>query len=113
MLLELYHEEGVIDDVFFNFTSPEAAGQMVGNPFGTTSSWRKRGIQSMSEVWNMLTSRASNVNFDHFQITNDRRSGFIKAFDRSPTPKEIEKYNQSKAEKRKLSEIGHKKRVYE
>jgi GNAT superfamily N-acetyltransferase len=110
---ELYHEEGVIDDVFYNGVTPDAAAAMAKNPFGTTSSWRKRGIQSMSSVWNMLTSRTDNVYFDDYQIEKNRRTGFVKAYDRSPTPEEIEAYKQAKEERRKLSETGYRKRVYE
>lgn len=105
---ELYHEEGVIDDVFFNGLSPETAAATAKNPFGTTSSWRKRGIQSMAEVWNMLTSRDPNVDADA-HLGSKRRSDFIRAFDRSPTPEEIESYNRAKAERRKLSESKKKR----
>jgi len=101
---ELYHEEGVIDDVFYNGVSPEAAATMARNPFGTTSSWRKRGIQSMSEVWNMLTSRTDNVYFDDYLIKGRRSSDFVMAFDQSPTPEEIEAYKQAKAKRMRKNE---------
>jgi len=97
---ELYHEEGVLDDVFFNGLTPAQAAATAKNPFGTTSSWRKRGIQSMAEVWNMLTSRDPNVD-DDLHLGSKRRSGFIKAYDQSPTPEEIEAYNRAKAGRRK------------
>ena len=108
---ELYHEEGVLDDVFYNGVSPESAAKMAGEPFGTTSSWRKRGIQSMAGVWNMLTSRTDNVYFDDYRIQGTRRSDFVKAFDNSPTAEEIEAYKRAKAEKNKLSESKKKKKI--
>ena len=104
---ELYHEEGVVDDVFYNGVSPEAAATMAKNPFGTTSSWRKRGIQSMSEIWNMLTSRETLID-DELLLPGRRGIDFRRAYDQSPTPEEIEAYNRSKAERNKLSESKKK-----
>ena len=106
---ELYDEEGVIDAVLYNKSSPEAAAKMANNPFGTTSSWRKRGIQTMAEVWNMLTSRTSSTKFNDDQVRLRRRVRFTDAYDNSPTPEEIEAYKRSKAEKNKLSESKKKK----
>ena len=96
---ELYHEEGVIDDVFFNGLSPETAAATAKNPFGTTSSWRKRGIESMAEVWNMLTSRDSMTRDELLSVQGNRIRGFRQAYDRSPTPEEIEAYNREKEKK--------------
>ena len=100
---ELYDEEGVIDSVLYGKSSPGEAAKMSDNPFGTTSSWRKRGIQSMAEVWNMLTSRTSSSKFNDDQIKLRRRVRFSDAYDNSPTPEEIEAYKRSKAERNKLS----------
>ena len=48
----------------------------------------------------MLTSRDPNVD-DDAHLGSKRRSDFIRAFDRSPTPEEIEAYNRAKAGRRK------------
>lgn len=107
---ELYDEEGVIDTVLYNKSSPEEAAKMADDPFGTTSSWRKRGIQSMAEVWNMLTSRTSSSKFNDDQIKLRRRVRFSDAYDNSPTPEEIEAYKRAKVERNKLSESKKKKK---
>jgi hypothetical protein len=107
---ELYHEEGVIDDVFFMGLSPETAAATAKNPFGTTSSWRKRGIGSMSEVWNMLTSRDSMTRDEILLLPSKRGIGFRQAYDRSPTPEEIEAYNRKRknlSEFKKYKGKGH------
>ena len=105
---ELADELGAYFDVFFAGKSPKEAIDSMDVSIGTTSSWRKRGIQSMAGVWNALTSRTDNVYFDDYRIESDRRTGFDKAYTNSPTPEEIETYKRAKAERNKLSESKKK-----
>lgn len=94
---ELFDEDGVyefIDDGMTEEEAYEEAGYSDENfPLGTTSSWRKRGIESMKPVWDTLTQRQSP---DLLYRPVARMKGFRQAFDNTPTPEEIQDYQRNK-----------------
>jgi len=101
---ELFDDEGVYELVIDQGYTEEEAYAEVGYgssydekfPFGTTSSWRKRGIQSMAPVWEELTSKALDFSIGEDRMQNKRYSGFRDAYDNTPTPEEIRQRQKEK-----------------
>jgi len=95
---EVFDEAGVYElmDVY-GYSEEEAykeAGFSDENfPLGTTSSWRKRGIESMKPVWEMLTQRQSP---DILYRPVARMKGFRQEYDNTPTPEEIRAFQRDK-----------------
>ena len=84
---EVFDDAGVYEFIYdMGYSEEEAykeAGFTDGNfPLGTTSSWRKRGIESMKPVWKMLTQKQSPGTYTH---PGSRMKQFRQAFDDSPT----------------------------
>ena len=75
---EAYRELGYTDENF---------------PIGTTSSWRKRGIESIKPVWEMLTQKQSP---DILYRPVARMKGFRQAYNSTPTPEEIHSFQRDK-----------------
>ena len=107
---ELFDEAGVyelIDD--HGYSEEEAYEEAFGEagmsdeafPIGTTSSWRKRGIESMKPIYDMLRLNAFRPGHQGVdQIDNLRPAmrsrQFRQAYDRTPTPEEIRKFQKDK-----------------
>ena len=94
---EVFDEAGVyefIDDGMTEEEAYEEAGFSDENfPLGTTSSWRKRGIESMKPVWDMLTQKQS-PNILYRPVA--RMKGFRQEYDNTPTPEEIRAFQRDK-----------------
>ena len=95
---EVFDDAGVYELVDEKGYSEEEAYREVGYtdenfPLGTTSSWRKRGIESMKPIWDMLTQRQHP---DISYRTANRMKAFRQAFDDTPTPEEIRAFQRNK-----------------
>ena len=95
---EILDDDGVYELINDEGYSEEAAYEAVGYtdvnfPLGTTSSWRKRGIESMEPIWNMLTQKLSSGTYTH---PGTRMKQFRQAYDDSPTPEEIKDHQRTK-----------------
>ena len=97
---EVFDEAGVyefIDDGMTEEEAYEEAGFSDENfPLGTTSSWRKRGIEAMKPVWDMLTQKQSP---DILYRPVARMKGFRQEYDNTPTPEEIRAFQRDKKQK--------------
>ena len=105
---ELFDEAGVyelIDD--HGYSEEEAYEEAFGEagmsdeafPIGTTSSWRKRGIESMKPIYDMLrlnAFRPGHQGVDQMLMPSIRSRQFRQAYDRTPTPGEIRRYQKEK-----------------
>jgi len=91
---ELFDNEGVYELVNDEGYTEEEAYDAVGFgssydekfPIGTTSSWRKRGIESIKPLWDMLTQKSSP---DILYRSNVRGNQFRDSYSNTPTPEEI------------------------
>jgi hypothetical protein len=59
-------------------------------PIGTTNSWRKKGIESMKPIYDML------VNRQNADVLYNRGRQFQDAYDNTPTPEEISDFQRDK-----------------
>lgn len=105
---ELFDEAGVyelIDD--HGYSEEEAYEEAFGEaelsdeafPIGTTSSWRKRGIESIKPIYDMLrlnAFRPGHQEVDQMLMPAIRAQQFRQAYDRTPTPEEIRRYQRDK-----------------
>jgi len=105
---EVFDDAGVYE--FINdmgYSEEEAykeAGFTDGDfPLGTTSSWRKRGIESMKPVWKMLTQKQSPGTYTH---PGSRMKQFRQAFDDTPTAEEIQDFQKKRLKERKEPSSG-------
>ena len=83
-----YSEEQAYDEAF-----GEASMSDEAFPIGTTSSWRKRGIESMKPIYDMLTQRQS---ADVLYRSAIRNRQFRDAYDDTPTPEQIRAFQRDK-----------------
>jgi len=95
---EFFDDEGVYELVDEKGYSEEEAYKELGYteenfPLGTTSSWRKTGIESMKPIWDMLIQRQSP---DMLNRTANRMKGFRQAYNNTPTPEEIIAFQRDK-----------------
>jgi len=102
---EVFDDAGVYE--FINdmgYSEEEAykeAGFTDGDfPLGTTSSWRKRGIESMKPVWEMLTQKLSPDTYTHPAA---RMKQFRQAFDDTPTAEEIQDFQKKRLKEMKIT----------
>ena len=107
----LLDDEGVyelINDPQSRFSSEEDVLDYLGltgdnSPFGTTSSWRKRGIESLKPLYDMLTGRQSSEIL-YRPVIRDRQ--FQSAFDDTPTADDIRTFQRDKLKERKEPRKG-------
>ena len=96
---EVFDDDGVYELVDVYGFSEEEAYEELGYsdesfPIGTTSSWRKQGIEAFGPVWEALTSKTAPYHF-----FDTRSTDFIDAHQSSPTPDEIRRYQKEKRTK--------------
>jgi hypothetical protein len=95
---DIFDAEGVYELVNdLGYTEAEAY-EMLGLtglkfPFATASSWRKRGIESIKPLWDMLTQKESEEIEDRYNVRGMEFSG---AYDITPTPEEIRRREEEK-----------------
>jgi hypothetical protein len=98
---ELFDNEGVYELVNDEGYTEEEAYDAVGFgspgsekfPIGTTSSWRKRGIESIKPLWDMLTQKPRP---DILYRSNVRGNQFRDSYSNTPTPEEIRRREEEK-----------------
>ena len=107
----LFDEAGIYQSIEFGSTPEEAfvaAGlpdEEYAFPIGTTSSWRKRGIESMKPLYDRLRLNAFRPGHQGADQVGGFREAmrtrqFQREYDRTPTPEEVRAYQRD----RKLNE---------
>jgi len=103
----LFDEAGVYQSIEFGATPEEAlASANLGDeeitfPIGTTSSWRKRGIESMKPIYDRLRLNAFRPGHQGADQVGGFRAAmrtrqFQREYDRTPTPEEIRAFQKDK-----------------
>jgi len=103
----LFDEEGVYQSIEYGATPEEALAsanlpaEELTFPIGTTSSWRKRGIESMKPTYDRLRLNAFRPGHQGADQVGGFRAAmrsrqFQREYDRTPTPEEIRAFQRGK-----------------
>ena len=102
----LFDEAGVYQSIEFGATPEEAMAQAgfsyedeLSTSIGTTSSWRKRGIESMKPIYDRLrlnAFRPGHQGEDPLLRPAIRGRQFRAAYDNTPTPEEVRAFQRDK-----------------